>query len=526
MTGPSLQALQQVQYRMELPFSIQSPHYTYHCQQLLRIVPGKRLVFLGQASHSDNADKKVIIKLFVHPTKAKKHWLRECSGAQLLKQQHIPSPEILFQECTEAGIYILAFTYIEGQTLAQFWSAHSNEHAIEHSNHHQKTAQEQKKKQLIKLIPVLFQHHEADLCHQDLHYGNFLLGTDKQIYTLDGEEVKHSKSRLKISQRLDNLALFLAQTFDISQSFSFSLVDQYSHLCKINLTASDKQQFWQKIRYYQHQRIEHYLKKMLRECTEVMSQKHQINNSTSTTVQSDSLCRREFYKPALKSLLAEPELFFQENSPQLNSLYQPVFLKQGNTCTVISVIIDGERYVIKRYNPKSFMYKLLHLGRHSRARKSWLNAHLLNFIDISTPAPVALVETRGLTSLLKPTCSYFICKFQSGQTSWDYFCDKESEKTHMNKQDNKKDLAHLLLEALTKLTQLKITHGDLKGSNIIIAQHQVYLLDLDAMKQHKRHWTFNKQWHRDKKRFLKNWEKKSCYQYWLDYFHHSFEKFR
>jgi len=163
---------------------------------------------------------------------------------------------------------------------------------------------------------------------------------------------------------------------------------------------------------------------------------------------------------------------------------------------------------MKRYNPKGAAYELLHKGQISRARKSWLNAHLLRFMGISTPEPVALIEQQPA---LGQRCSYFICKFQSGQSSWDYFCQQSADKI----------IAEKLLAVLKHLCDYNITHGDLKGSNILIEQEQIYLLDLDALTQHKFRWQFNKNWQGDKQRFLKNWDKKSCYKIWKSYFNAS-----
>jgi len=81
-------------------------------------------------------------------------------------------------------------------------------------------------------------------------------------------------------------------------------------------------------------------------------------------------------------------------------------------------------------------------------------------------------------------------------------------------------VAETLLSTLKRLREYKITHGDLKGSNLLIHKKQVWLLDLDAMVQHRFNWTFDKKWQRDKRRFLKNWDKKKAYSIWNKYFNH------
>ena len=468
----SLKQLQNVAYQLDSVFQLSADGQEIICRRLIRVVPGKRLVFIGEFNKT-----KVIIKLFVHASRAKKHWLRECAGAGLLSGNNILTPEKLASGVSDEGIYFIIFRYIKGCNLAEFWL---------------KNNQFNREQKLKQLMLVLEQHHSSGLAHQDLHYANFLLGANDNIYTLDGEEVKQGIAPLQKKVRLKNLALFLAQTFDLNKSSSLFLLDDYIRLTSIPKYKRDADDFWKWIKQYQQQRIEQYLKKIIRECTDVIHEK-QPHGYT--------LCRREYHNQAVQQLLDHPEQFFQDE----NSAY----LKQGNTCTVKSVLVDNEKYVIKRYNPKGIVYELMHKGQMSRARKSWINAHLLCFIGVLTPRPVALIEQQPA---LGKRCSYFICKYVEGQNSWDFFCDKDKS------EQDKQLAADKLLAALKKLCEYKITHGDLKGSNFLIHNDQVWMLDLDAMCQYKANWRYRKNWLRDKQRFLKNWEKKPCYEPWKLYF--------
>jgi RIO-like serine/threonine protein kinase len=84
-------------------------------------------------------------------------------------------------------------------------------------------------------------------------------------------------------------------------------------------------------------------------------------------------------------------------------------------------------------------------------------------------------------------------------------------------------VADELIDTLNQLCEHRISHGDMKGSNFLIERDKVWVLDLDALIQHKRNRAFAASWLRDKKRFLKNWDGKSCYAPWKRYFR---EKFR
>ncbi|MCP3852712.1 MAG: hypothetical protein GY694_21165 [Gammaproteobacteria bacterium] len=468
-----LKTLQKMTHQIIEPFQLSFDDACIQCNELIRIVPGKRIVFSGKLINKTGKNETVIIKTFIHPSRAKKHWEREQAGADLLVKNQILTPSLVAQGISEEGVYFLLFRYVKGTNLAVFWK--------------EKTLPERQNK-LKELMSVLAEHHSSGLAHQDLHYANFLLGEDGRIYTLDGEEVKDHHAPLNKKNRLQNLALFLAQTFDLSKAMHISLLEIYASLTSLSLTQQESTQFLKKVKDYHQKRIQHYLKKITRECTEVIYEKKQ-NVYT--------LHRREYDGQLLRDLLAKPEHYFQDKAS--------VFLKQGNTCTVKSVQVGDERYVIKRYNPKGLAYELRHMGKISRARKSWINAHLLRFMGVLTPEPIALVEQ---TPALGQHCSYFICQYQEGQSSWDFFC-KNKDNFH---------IAEGLIATLNRFYEYNITHGDLKGSNFLINNDDVWVLDLDALTQHKQQWQFKKAWQRDKLRFLKNWDKKECYKPWKQYF--------
>ena len=467
----TLDKLQNITYQAPEVFQLNYNGSFFSCEKMLRIVPEKRLVFMGKY-HNEN----VIIKLFVHHSRAEKHWLRECKGAILLHSNNILSPEIMAQGISEEGVYFIIFQYIQGLSLAEFWKT---------------TSQLKKEAKVKQMLLILEQHHNSGLAHQDLHYGNFFL-SDKgdHIYTLDGEEVKASTSALTLNARIKNLALFLAQTFDLSQSFCLECFDDYFSLSSLDITIQERKEFWNKIKLIQQLRIDQYLKKILRECTEVI---HDHKKGAY------SLCRREYHNSAVQKLLIHPEQLFQDKAS--------VYLKQGNTCTIKSILLDNQHYVIKRYNPKGLLYELTHIGQTSRARKSWINAHLLRFMGILTPEPVALIEQKlSMGNYYR----YFISKQVTAPNSWSFFCEHPFI--------HHKNVADRLLSLFNKLAEYKITHGDLKGSNILIKQNKICILDLDGMQQHKKEQQFKKSWLRDKRRFLNYWAKKSCYTAWQKYF--------
>jgi RIO-like serine/threonine protein kinase len=57
------------------------------------------------------------------------------------------------------------------------------------------------------------------------------------------------------------------------------------------------------------------------------------------------------------------------------------------------------------------------------------------------------------------------------------------------------------------MRQYRLSHGDMKASNLLLTQSgQVELIDLDAMQEHRYEWTFERAFARDQQRFMKNWQ--------------------
>jgi serine/threonine-protein kinase RIO1 len=63
-----------------------------------------------------------------------------------------------------------------------------------------------------------------------------------------------------------------------------------------------------------------------------------------------------------------------------------------------------------------------------------------------------------------------------------------------------------VLDLLTQLSQCRISHGDMKGSNIILAEQGPQIIDLDAMREHVLNWTYRRMRSRDLRRFMRNWD--------------------
>lgn len=69
-------------------------------------------------------------------------------------------------------------------------------------------------------------------------------------------------------------------------------------------------------------------------------------------------------------------------------------LKDGGTCTVVRIDLEGLPVAVKRYNLKNTRHALSRAWRPSRAWQSWIEAQRLSYYGIPTPRPLAVVERR------------------------------------------------------------------------------------------------------------------------------------
>ena len=87
------------------------------CEELLRNLPGKRLVYKGLWQQ-----RSVIVKLFIDPKSARRHWTREKAGVDALKKARVLTPELLFSGQLVDNTPVLVFDFLpEAQTALAVW---------------------------------------------------------------------------------------------------------------------------------------------------------------------------------------------------------------------------------------------------------------------------------------------------------------------------------------------------------------------------------------------------------------------
>ena len=174
-----------------------------------------------------------------------------------------------------------------------------------------------------------------------------------------------------------------------------------------------------------------------------------------------------------------------------------IILKNGNTCTVASKTVDQTNLVIKRYNIKSISHAIGRLFRKSRAAISWSNAHRLSLLGIATPKPIALFEQRRMGWLRGK--SYFLSELLDAPDVKAYFA------ITLNKESRSEAVKQIVL-LFYRLYLLKISHGDMKASNIKMSSTKPVLIDLDSMCQHRFALCAKHAHIKDLIRFMQNWK--------------------
>lgn len=472
------------------------------CVTTVRLLPGKRKVCRG------NLDgRPVFVKLYLDPRRGRKHWQRELDGLHAFQERDILTAPVLYAGSLgdEAWPVILLESLPDPQGLNDLWETRETE---------------ARDRLLEEMIDLLARHHLSGICQTDLHLDNFVYSND-WIYSLDGAGVRSVSGELGRRASLGNLALFLAQLPPQWDSRAPGLYQRYCDARRWQVTFDGGDRLSRLVRQARERRWRDYRKKIFRECTAFRCRK--------TENRLEIVNKRDLV-PGLEALLESPDALIEnQQAPPVDARIngdlataefdsgKGVLLKDGVTCKVWAVNIDGFRAVVKRYNPKPpwrrIKFRLL-FGRgllslenanpllffgllSGRALVSWENAHILYFFGIETPRPLAVLRIRrdGVRST-----SYFMTEAVAGiRANW-WFADDTVPIAQ------KSVMAGKVAVLLRQLADQRISHGDLKAANILIVGDAPVLIDLDAMVKHRFQAMFRYHWGRDMQRFLQAWE--------------------
>jgi tRNA A-37 threonylcarbamoyl transferase component Bud32 len=431
------------------------------CRQIVRIIPGKRLVGIGSWERHP-----VVAKFFLDRLKSRYHAHHEQQGVAALEKAGIATPPILWRGALGSGLVsIIIYRQLEGaREFNQVWQHIKNG---------------RKRTTLLeKVLVVIADMHSAGLRQKDLHLNNFLI-VGQTIYTIDtsGLDTRRQGQPLAKALCLQNLGLFFAQLPPIFDGLIPMVIKAYTAKRKWSIDPRLLDHLMDCIRQQRKKRQKMILKKIFRESTAYVCLK---------SAKCFMIYDRQMEGTALMDLLENLDRHIQD-SP---------LLKDGNTCTVARVDLDGKSLVVKRYNIKSTWHGIKRALRATRAWRTWRNAHRLMLLGISTPRPIALLEKRR--GPLRST-AYYVSEFVTGP---DVYHLMHSER---RQEVDQTALADFFVRLIEQLAEDRISHGDLKATNFIVGPKALYVVDLDAMREYRSRWRFVQALRKDCRRLMKNW---------------------
>ncbi len=436
------------------------------CKEIVRIIPGKRLVAFGNLGA-----KPVVAKLFYEPYHAARKAKQDAFGVEALMAANIPTPKLLYKGTAQnKRVYVLLFERIwDAKDLDAIW--HKKTHPEEYAH-------------LMHAVTIeLATQHVMGILQRDLHLKNFLV-TGNQIYTLDGGEIEKFNYPLPKEESLDNLGLFFSQLGVGVEQLEEKLFQIYVQSRGWIVTKYDSLKLAAAITKWSKQRWEDYSKKIMRDCSAF---------SRVQTRNRVMMYDNQYESTALLELLKNPDKAFSQLETKM--------LKEGRSSTVAKIIVDGRVLVIKRYNIKNPWHWLRRCLRATRAAMNWRLAQHLQWAGIPTAKPVAFVEKHFFGLRGK---SYFLMEFVDGEHAGHYFTMHGVEDTYFL------PVAEQVVGLFESLAYLQLTHGDLKVTNILIENQRPILIDLDGMLEHTTTSGFKRAFRKEMDRFMKNWYDKEA----------------
>lgn len=446
------------EYRREiaLPFRLQlSDSGELICEEILRLLPGRRLVCRARQD-----GRAVLVKLFLGKSGPQEAG-QDARGVKAMIAAGINTPLLRLEtSVVEKGYPALLFDFIpEARSFRQSWTD---------------AREEQRAKLLDDLLLLVAGQHQAGLRQRDFHLNNFLMDARGRLYAIDGGDLVVGSAPLKEKASLANLGMLFGHLPQTALANMPQSLDWYLERRGWKGSVRFFRQVSKSANDFRHRRARRISRKGFRNCSEfVVRRKKSLH-----------ICqRRDFSMDALDEWMQSTSL-----APQMGE----TILKPGNSQTVWLGHIGGCAVVIKRYNLKSRLHALRRAFARSRASKSWENALSLRAYHIATPRPLAMIEECWGPFRRR---AWLITRVARGQGANRYIPAHQDEKNLQR-----------LTETVVSFGENGLAHGDMKATNFIMDDERVEVIDLDSMC---RPWTAparRARIHRDRQRFLQNWE--------------------
>ncbi len=408
----------------------------------IRYVKGVRVVYEGRWQ-----GRPVIVKQFLHPIKGKRHVDREWRNSRRMIEKQIVTPQPLFFGKAQDQTWVVINEQIP--------AAENLFELFEQSDH---LVQSQI---LNDLADVLAAMHKNGVLHNDFHLGNFLR-SQGEIYVLDpADAVFHQEAVSKKAVLAQLAALIHPITGNRIDQQRKSLIEHYYIARQWQMNLEDVEAIYKNLHQHKKKLIRRELKKAMRTSRRFVK----IKKSNTAGVFDKTFLPHDQIEEFIEAI---------DSNARSGEI-----LKEGNTCLVSRMDLNGRSIVIKRYNHLGLFHSLRHTIKGSRARHCWLNSHRLKVIGINIPHPLGFIEVRRMGILWT---SYFICEYAAGKSLYYHLADGD-----MDDERRSQVITHVK-ESLADMNRFRTTHNDLKPTNIMIHDTDICLLDIDAVKHHHLKW--------------------------------------
>lgn len=179
-------------------------------------------------------------------------------------------------------------------------------------------------------------------------------------------------------------------------------------------------------------------------------------------------------------------------------------LKQDIATTIWWLEYNKHTLVVKRYNTQNLWHTIRRSFRRSRARNCWNMSKIFEQSGVNTPARIAVIQEWMGPFKLR---SWFVSQYIHG-IDLDHYLYAREHNQHPEEKRIKTvyDAASRLFK---NLKAHRLTHGDLKATNILLSEDKLYLIDLDAAHQYRFGPGLKRARLKDWHRFMKNWQRQA-----------------
>ena len=333
--------------------------------------------------------------------------------------------------------------------------------ANEFCHQHWKHFNQKKRYQIVDQFSNFIIHlYRSNLLQRDFNLGNILVSTDYSIFfAIDLQYAKLAKRPLNEKDIAKNLSCLLPPLYDLEKRyhirFFLSLVE---HFPKIR-------PFIYKIQNMAFAKMRHqWLKKNPRKLKEsVLKSNLIITPNVKGYMQSNLDC-------SIKSLLM--------NNPDYLFNYAIKDFKESKRSRISLIDYNNKKYVLKRYNLKSYFFKLRRMIFPSMAWKIWKRTQLFSARKMLTPMLLASVDLGKRVS------------YKGTFALYEYIAEKKEYKKYLRTSLSIKNKRHEVINELSALIlqmhNSGIYHGDTKISNFLCVEKGqnffFYMVDLDSVR--------------------------------------------